>query len=436
MNVREAVRFSRTSHLPLVLALLVLMSGCSTRTMIETPRLYANTPTPLFGQLAPELRGDMLPVLFVTDRLPEPDESGDGFTYGNQRSASSALGIAQVRIKREHAQGDPGPIAAASTSPGAQPEIEVASRTELVRFPATPYLYRVGDNGQIKVDSGVTRELQQTTAEARKVILERLALTPKKEVYVDVHGVGTTFDAALLSMAEFWHYQGREGVPIAYTWPAGAKGLFFYTVDRESGEFTVLHLKHFLKFLASIPEIERINLAAHSRGNDVVMTALRELIIEARAKGLDPYKVLKIKNLVMLAADLDLEVEMQRVIGEAMGPAFGRVTIYTNASDSALAVASKLFSSRQRLGSLKTSELTEREREIVKRYVNLDIVIYEGSEGGLFRHNYFGEAAVSSDLLMVLRYGWRPGEGQRRGLEKIDDNIWRIPTDYLAGDRR
>jgi len=30
-------------------------------------------------------------------------------------------------------------------------------------------------------------------------------------------------------------------------------------------------------------------------------------------------------------------------------------------------------------------------------------------------------------MLMVLRYGWPPGEGQRRGIEPIGPNIWRIP---------
>ena len=72
----------------------------------------------------------------------------------------------------------------------------------------------------------------------------------------------------------------------------------------------------------------------------------------------------------------------------------------------------------------------------MKRYANLDMVVYEGSEGGIFRHGYYDDAAVSSDILMVLRFGWRPGEGERQGLERIDDNIWRIPDDYLAEQPR
>jgi len=34
-----------------------------------------------------------------------------------------------------------------------------------------------------------------------------------------------------------------------------------------------------------------------------------------------------------VAADIDLEVAMQRLVGEALGPALGNTTIYTNAND-------------------------------------------------------------------------------------------------------
>ena len=42
-------------------------------------------------------------------------------------------------------------------------------------------------------------------------------------------------------MAEFWHFLGRLGVPLKYTWPAGRPGLNGYSYDRESSEFTVNH---------------------------------------------------------------------------------------------------------------------------------------------------------------------------------------------------
>ena len=98
-----------------------------------------------------------------------------------------------------------------------------------------------------------------------------------------------------------------------YTWPAGRSGLLKgYTYDRESGEFTIYHLKQFIRILASTPALARIHMIAHSRGTDIAASALRELFIEAKAAGIDPQKKFKIANLVLVAPDLDLDVVIQR----------------------------------------------------------------------------------------------------------------------------
>jgi esterase/lipase superfamily enzyme len=157
------------------------------------------------------------------------------------------------------------------------PPVKAVSIEERGRLPETPYLFQVKDGGRVEPDPEIIIELREAEADARRVLSERLALTPRKEVFILVHGVGNDFDDAVIGAAEIWHFLGREGVPIAYTWPAGGEGLFFYTTDRESGEFTVLHLKQLLKVLATIPEVERVHILSHIRGTDVTMTALREL---------------------------------------------------------------------------------------------------------------------------------------------------------------
>ena len=63
-----------------------------------------------------------------------------------------------------------------------------------------------------------------------------------------------------------------------------------------------------LRGLAAIPEVERVEVFAHSRGTDIVTSAIRELLIESRAAGMDVREELKIEHLVLLAPDLDLEV--------------------------------------------------------------------------------------------------------------------------------
>jgi len=415
-----------TTHGPRVarwtlVAALGLLAGCA-RTMVSTPNLYSNTDTPLFGPMSASTESNVVEVLYATDRAPVPSSSGQRLSYGSARSTSGALGVAAVRL----GGADEG------TGPADGGDIAVVGVDELVRFPATPYLYHVDEDGTVTVDPDVVAEIAQTGAQARRELSRRLALTGRKEVYLHVHGVATEFDEAIMSQAELWHFLGREGVPLAYTWPSGAKGFFFYAVDRESGEFTVLHLKQLLRFLAQMPEVERIHITAHSRGTDVVITALRELIIELRASGANPRQRLKVENLILLAADIDLEVHMQRVVGEAMGPAVGRVTIYTHAEDKAIAASRSMFSSRQRLGSLNAEALDERQKEFMRRFGNLDLIVYAGAGGGGFKHGYFRHPAVSSDILMVLRYGWRPGEGRRQGLEPLGDGVWRIGDAYLA----
>jgi esterase/lipase superfamily enzyme len=416
MSTETKTNSTKILRLALLSALIVLVAGCA-RTLMQTPDFYVHTATPLFDGLAPELQGNTMEVLYVTDRLPEPGDSEALVEYGYERSPSLVLGAARVRIDQQPAQRD-------AAFP---PTLELTSVRELVQLPPTPYPYQVRDNGRIETDPGVSAELERANEKARQDILKRLALTPRKEIIVQVHGVATDFDEAVLALAETWHFLGREGVPIAYTWPAGRRGLFFYTKDRESGEFTLLHLKQFLRFLTDVPEVERIHVLAHSRGTDIFLSALRELVIEHRAAGLDPRQELKIENLVLIAADIDLEVALQRISGEAMSPAIGQVTIYANADDEALSVSSSLFGSQQRVGSLRPGDVPDIARQEVERIGNVDLIVCEDVGGGFFRHGYYSDPTVSSDILMLLRYGWRPGEGQRVNLEAQGDNIWRIP---------
>ena len=128
-------------------------------------------------------------------------------------------------------------------------------------------------------------------------------------------------------------------VPMLYSWPSGSDGLFGYLTDRESGEFTIFHLKQFLRVLASTPGLRRIHIVAHSRGAAVAFTALREMIIEDRARGLDPVESLKIENLILAAPDVSFDIVGQRLVAERFGLAFGRLTVYINQSDDALKLA-------------------------------------------------------------------------------------------------
>ena len=123
---------------------------------------------------------------------------------------------------------------------------------------------------------------------------------------------------------------------------------------------------------------------------------------------------------------------MQRYVAEAVGPGFGRMTIYTNANDSAIGAAQKLFTSRVRLGSVQPEELTESQKVALRRVRNFDVVVYRGQVGGRWGHSYFlDNPAVSSDLLILLRYGWPPGEENGRPLKPLGAQFWAIDDSYF-----
>jgi esterase/lipase superfamily enzyme len=297
-------------------------------------------------------------------------------------------------------------------------------------------------DGKIVEDPEFFAKRQAAAEVFRKAIVKHLSLTPRKEVFIFVHGFHNSFDDAAFTMAELWHFLGRYGVPIVYTWPAGHPGIFGYTYDRESSEFTTYHLREVVQFIASIPEVEKINLIGHSRGTDVAVTALRELTIEVRAKGLDPKKELKIHNFVLAAPDLDVQVANQRLIGDHMAWSAVRFTIYTSPADRAIGWSNKLFDSpKGRIGNLRIEDMPDNARTVMERSnSNLSIVNFmsstdkSDSNADSFGHSYFRNApTVSSDLIMMLRDDLDPGP-PGRPLEHLGGYFWRVPPGYPASN--
>jgi len=193
--------------------------------------------------------------------------------------------------------------------------LHLASLEERGRFPETPRPL-VLINGEAQPDPAALETSRITEQSFHAEIKRRLALAPKPEVVLFVHGYNNDFKDAAQTLAELWHFLGREHVPILYTWPAGRGGPSGYIYDRESGEFTVYHLKNLIRSLSGIPEIKRIHMIAHSRGTDVLSSAIRELALVARAAGETAPDKLRDSHVVLAAPDMDMDVVSQRIVAE------------------------------------------------------------------------------------------------------------------------
>lgn len=404
------------------------LTGCAGGAAVSLgapPTIYRDAGSYPATMVAPEQRSDRPQLFYVTDREPEAAPGG-GLRYGYQRSASMAFGVSEVVFGRDLGWGG---LVRASNQAEARGSLSlrVLGAREIVRFRPTPLPFEV-KGGRPQVLQQPANENQAQTRALQAAIAAELRRSTRKEVVIFIHGFRTDFEDAQASLAGLWHYSGRIGVPILYSWPAGNPGVFGYFKDRESGEFSIFHLKEFLTMLAQIPELDHINIIAHSRGSDVATSALREMMIAARAAGQSPQQVMKVKNLILAAPDLDFGVVQQRLVAEHFGASFGQITVYLNPQDSTLGLAQKLMAGI-RLGRISFADLSVSERESFRRIRNVNFVNVE-SVSRARDHSYFRDnPSVLSDIVLTLRTDALPGSAVRP-MQQNDYNFWSIHKGY------
>jgi esterase/lipase superfamily enzyme len=420
----------------LLIGTTLLLAACSgPRVMMPTPNFEVDNDTSIYDDINPEFKSTEVPLFYLTDRAPERDENGN-LKYGYRRSSSLAFGTTVVDLG-ENISWEQLLEQSRSNKRGKKIPLTRGALKEIVRGPNTPTPFREVD-GKI-VEEPEYKATRLAAGDAfRQVMVKQLAKTPRKEVFIFVHGFHNSFDDAAFTMAELWHFLGRYGVPIVYSWSAGYPGLFGYTYDRESSEYTVFHFRQMLALISSWPEVEKINIIAHSRGTDVAVNALRELTIAARAAGEDPKEKYKIHNFVLAAPDLDAEVAAARLVGDYLPWSAHRFTVYTSPADRAIGWSSKLFASPEgRLGNLEVEDMTDTTKAAME-YGNANVAIINflsatdksDSDADSFGHSYFRNApTVSSDLIMMLRDDLDAGP-PGRPLEYLGAKFWRVPPGY------
>ena len=413
------------TYIALLFIILSLVGCSSAPKLMPTPNIYLEGSGYPESDVPDSLKSSKIDLLYVTDRAPETSDDG-ALIYGHGRSASMAFGSVMVEIGDDLSWQEL--VALSETSKRkSSPAIQVPSRTEIARFPPTPHPFTIVD-GKAEVVPETQAEFDRIASLFRKEINRRMVQAGTNEILIFVHGFKNTFDYAAISLAELWHFLGRRGVPLLYSWPAAKGGMFGYFADRESGEFTIYHLKNMIRLLASFPEVEQLNILSHSRGTDITTTALRELIIEARAAGHNPRELYKVENLIMAAPDLDFDIVRQRLLAEKIGPAFGQITVYTTDTDKALGISQTLMGGT-RFGRIQVDDLSDQERAIFSVVENVAFINVEGVKSFIGHAYYLNNPSTSSDIIRVLSTNSKPGDAKRPLTHQML-NFWNMPVGY------
>jgi esterase/lipase superfamily enzyme len=298
---------------------------------------------------------------------------------------------------------------------------------ERVRFVSVPLAnHRKAGSLRVQPDAALSYDKGRKAFQAQ--IRAEIKRSGTGRILVYTHGVANEFDDGVTTLANLWHFAGRRSIPVSFSWPAGNSGLLGYFRDRASGDFSVYHAKEFLTMLAEMPEVEDIDIVAHSRGTGVMTQALRELIIFQRGQGVPPKIGLKTGTLILAAADLDTGVLRQRLLTERFSEAFEQVNIYVNPDDSALRLSSFLTKSA-RVGALNEDDFTPKELDGLAKEGLIHFIRVEGA-GSADSHSYFrANPAVLSDIVLALRTRAFPG-GSLRPLDRDEDGIWFLQPNY------
>jgi esterase/lipase superfamily enzyme len=460
----EDRRPSRSVATALAMALAFLLTGCGggPPQLMPTPNIYASGERDPFPDVPPALRNNRAEVLYITDRALEDGSTPDKPTYGFKRSRSVAVGVAEVEFGKDVSWEALRKASRTATRDVKLP-MTVTRTTEVVRFPPTPQTVTElpepsaiaavrhaatmptpvaadGAAAPATAPAGLSLE-EELDFDYRVALAElsaRLARTPVKDVYVFVHGYNNNFYDSVTTIAGLWHFLGRQGVPVAYSWPAGHGGLIRgYTYDRESSEFTVYHLKTMLRVIAACPDVHRVHVIAHSRGTDVALSALRELRLEiggpSRTGAKETRDALKLGTVVLAAPDLDLDVVIQRMVTARLGRLPEHFAMYVCSKDKALGISNWLFGGGMRLGKVRAASFTPEEMETLRRAKTVQIIDAQISNAGAFGHDYFhSNPAVSSDLILLMRYQLPPGADTGRPLGGTGNGFWSIDDHYPA----
>ncbi len=321
-------------------------------------------------------------TLYVTDRAPEPFDPGkcdpvqdaDRIrTYGRTAAAGLAFGSFPVTILREHRTGK---------------LAEPLRRTLECRQPRRkPF---VAAHPAPLSEEEFFRELEK-----------QVALAPRAEVLVFVHGFNLSFEEAARRGAQLGYDLGFEGPVIVYSWPT-QESARKYREDEKAVAATTEKLREFLAGLARRQRPGSVHLLAHSMGNRALVEALEAL---ASSGGSAP----RFGQVVLAAPDVDADDIRQAA--PALARLAARVTMYASVVDRALIAAHRL---REKARAGESGEH-------VLVVPGIDTVDVSGVNDDLLGHSYYGDnRSVLSDIYHLLRHNTPPEERF---------SLFRIPRD-------
>ena len=408
-------------------ALLALGAGCTTTNypyrmeMMPPPAIFATGVVPSPDEKHPELRDGVVLLPYATPREPAGEDDDEPY-YRNARGSVLRLGVAVVSATAEEKRRSneetqtPGEDAAPLL-------LEVAEAEELGVLPATQVPFAPADFAASAAESGP----RDFAAAVDRTLLDGSG----RDIYIYIHGYKVVFENAAAVSTELWHYLDYDGAFVAFDWASTPRSRAYFG-DLETAEVSAILLRRFLTYLATDTQARRIHIVGYSAGTRVVASALAGLALSRPAgEAQESLGSNRIGQVVLIGSDMDRALMGLQLSAGVLDLVDG-FTVYVSSKDKALNLVRRVYG-RDRAGdAFEPGQLPPAATawfDAQPKFSVIDVTDAAGSttDNG---HRYFRKSPwVSSDLLMMLRYGLGPEE---RGLVRSGDSVmWQFPTDYI-----
>lgn len=407
----------------LVVLLVPVAAGCS-RKLMPTPAVFWSGEVDAWDRTPEDDQSPWVTIFYATDRPAAGDE--DDRTYRNGRGPAVRLGEVRVRLGSSSTTWDD--LLEASTARdrrGALPLVQGDAR-ELGVLTAT-----VEEKAGRKEPGLLDPAGQQAFADA---INARLARSARRNINIYVHGANVGFYDSVVVAAEFYHFQGRDSVMLAYSWPT-RQSPAFYPFDKAEAKKSIPNLVELLDFLVNNTDADAINLLGYSAGGPLLAGALADL--RERYPDLDEPALrakLRIANVYLVASDAGLRDFVENDL-KTFHPLPGTILVTISRDDPILGMAGVLGGAA-RVGDANADDLTREELEALDELMpKIDVIdvsyFDKGREGGSFSgHGYWYQNPwVATDVLASFRWNI---SADVRGLARVGDDsqTWYFPNDY------
>ena len=375
-NVRNA-SFPNLLTKLVILLILELVAGCGLNRSQSTSSVRGSGPNQQSAPV-PTATADrttkcqgcaVLPAVRPTYRVwfgtnRRPTKALDDFT--DERDSDLHLGYCDVYVPVSHVFG----------------ELGSSWIVRLIEF----------DDDRLKIDQ--VKSLSQLAFQT--LLSEELrsdSVPGKRSALVYIHGFNNTFKEAAMRAAQIGYDLKIEGITAFFSWPSRGSASE-YIADGSAVDASEQALKNYLELLSANPEVERLDILAHSMGNRALLRIISQLRADSAIK--------PIRNIILAAPDVDLDVFRQLAI-EYPTLAVGRTTLYISSRDRAIR-ASEILNDYPRAGYAPPVVILR----------GIDTIEASKVDFGLIGHGYYAESHdLLHDMFDILHHGDPPGTRPR-----------------------